>query len=81
MLFLSLLYYIVSSKLTNKLTGPSLEPYGIQPTMVGIYNNVKLDFDMLTQGLESIRTCSMCMGMLNNHSTSNNIITCTGGMV
>jgi hypothetical protein len=45
MLFLSLLYYIVYSKLTNKLTGPSLELYGIQPTMVGIYNNVKLDVD------------------------------------
>jgi hypothetical protein len=34
-LFLSLLYYIVYSKLTNKLTGPSLE----------LYNNVKLDVD------------------------------------
>jgi hypothetical protein len=43
MLLLSLLYYIVYSKLTNKLTGPSLEPYGIQPTMVGIYNNGELD--------------------------------------
>jgi hypothetical protein len=31
--------------------------------------------------LESVRNCSMCMGMLNNPSTSNNIITCTGGMV
>jgi hypothetical protein len=43
---LSLLYYIVYSKLTNKLTGPSLELYGIQPTMVGIYNNVKLDVEL-----------------------------------